>query len=423
MYKKRHQEKLSFRDYITLMKMSMRSWIWRHEGDSFVQNLRQVNSLAWMLTWYFILGFAIGGLGGLITGIPKLITIIFTKQSFFKALWGYCSLILVELLIFDPKKVKRSLRFTRSAWWNNTGIHPTEIEIDPGTYGEYAATMRIEEELEKSGKFGKIYNSVLIPITNHGTETYAESDIVVVTEDNIQLFEVKNHTGRITGSFRYEADTWYRNEQYDIENKYGNPLRQNQHHINYLIEYLYPLLKDKGVLNGKNPFFLAFLNAVMYADNRGCSVELDVSEMPGQTFIFSNVGTMEEGGYTVEMAGKIVPISIGRAAADEICRILDGLTDMDPMRHKALVGNKVMTDLEIANAPGYGAKYSAVVGKLVGQMISAIERSNDGHLWYDIRQDHMFWAVPEYEVTYRSEQQNGEAGYRAALEQVRPRED
>ncbi|MBQ5340852.1 MAG: NERD domain-containing protein, partial [Oscillospiraceae bacterium] len=302
MYKKRHQEKLSFRDYITLMKMSMRSWIWRHEGDSFVQNLRQVNSLAWMLTWYFILGFAIGGLGGLITGIPKLITIIFTKQSFFKALWGYCSLILVELLIFDPKKVKRSLRFTRSAWWNNTGIHPTEIEIDPGTYGEYAATMRIEEELEKSGKFGKIYNSVLIPITNHGTETYAESDIVVVTEDNIQLFEVKNHTGRITGSFRYEADTWYRNEQYDLENKYGNPLRQNQHHINYLIEYLYPLLKDKGLLDGKSPFFGAFLNAVMYADNRYCSVELDVSEIPKQAFIFSDVGTMEDGGYTVEMA-------------------------------------------------------------------------------------------------------------------------
>ena len=422
MYKKRHQEKLSFRDIITLMKMSMRGWIWRHEGDSFVQNLRQVNSLAWMWIWYVILALGFTIPVAIIGAIPSLIAALF-KGKLFSMLSGYITMVLIELVIFDPKKVKRSIRFTRSAWWNNTGIQPTEIEADPGTYGEYAATMRIEEEIEKSGRFGKIYNSVLIPVTNHGAETYAESDIVVVTEDSIQLFEVKNHTGRITGSFRYEADTWYRNEEYDLENKYGNPLRQNQHHVNYLIEYLYPRLSEKGLLSGTNPFFCCFVNAVMYTVNRYCSVELDFSEMPIQTGCFFTSGPMEEAGYTLDVAEGLARFSPGRAAADEICRILDGLTDMDPYRHRALVGNKVMTDLEIANTPGYGAKYSAVVGRLVGQMIPAIERSNDGHLWYDIRRDHMFWAAPEFEVTYRSEQKNGEAGYQAALEQVRPQEE
>ena len=415
MYKKRHQERLSFADIFTLFKMSMRSWIWRHEGDSFVQNLRRGGfSWFWMLTWYVILFLAFTIPMAIIGAIPTLIAALF-QGKLFSMLSGYVTMVLIEFLIFDPKRVKRSLRFTRSAWWNNTGIHPTEIEADPGTYGEYAATMRIEEEIEKSGRFGKIYNSVLIPVRNHGTDTYAESDIIAVTEESVQLFEVKNHTGRITGSFRYEADTWYRNEEYDLENKYGNPLRQNQHHINYFIEYIYPLLNEKGLLNADNPLYGCFVNAVMYTENRNCSLELDFSEMPVQTGCFFSSGPKEEAGYTVDVADGLSVFTLGRAAADEICRILDSLTDMDPLRHKALVGNKVMTDLELSNMPGYGVKYAAVLGNICGNSnIGAVERSNGEHVWYDLRGDHVVWAVPEFEVTDRSQEFSGEAGYQSA---------
>jgi|GEM_PF-2426781 len=426
MYKKRHQEKLSFRDKWTLMVMSMRGWIWRHEGDAFVQNLKNSgNTLLWMLVWYFIIGFALGIFGAVITAALQIVASFFVKEvTLFAALKGLVMTVfyffVIELLIFDPKKVKRSLSYGRSAWWNNTGIHPVEVVADPGTYGEYAATMRIEEEIEKSGKFGKIYNSVLIPIKNHGVDTYAESDIIAVTEKSIQLFEVKNHTGRITGTFSYEADTWFRNEEYDPDKKYGNPLRQNQHHINYLIEYIYPVLKEKGLLNANNPLYGCFLNAVMYTDNRYGSVEVDVSGMPVQTGLFLSSGSKEDGGYTVEVADALAAFEPGKAAAQEICSILDGLTDMDPMRHRALVGNKVMTDLEMSGTAGYAVRYAAVGGVICGhENIGAVERSNGEHVWYDLRGDHMFWAVPEFTVTARAEQQSGEEGYRAALAKVR----
>ena len=179
MYKKKHNEKMSFRDYIALMKMSMRSWIWRHEGDSFIQNLRKSGAtIAWGLAWYFVLGFAIGGFAELIRLIIVLFSSIFTKVSFFAVLKGILTLVVLELCIFDPKKVLEyrkikknasiekvleNIKYTESAWWNNTGIHPVQVAEDAGTYGEYAATMLVDKQMRDKNMHGKIYNSLMIP--------------------------------------------------------------------------------------------------------------------------------------------------------------------------------------------------------------------------------------------------------------------
>ena len=404
-YEKRHNEKLTFRDYIALMKMSMRGWIWRHEGDSFVQRLRNSETaLAWAIIWYFILGFAIGGAFMIVRSVIALFFSIFTKAS----------LVAVELCIFNPKKLIENFGFANSAWWNNTGVHPTEITEDPGLYGEYVATRLIEGQLKKSNIYGKIYNSLMVPMRNHDIDTYSEADIVTVTEMGIHVFEVKNQRGVFSGHYNYK--TWFKDNDYTADPPYGNPMKQNQNHINYIIEYLYPRLKEAGLLNNEVVLNDYFLNIVLFTDNRYTGVNLDFSDMPNGTgFFFS--GGQEDTRFDINKAGTIAKPT--RQQIDFICGLFDKLSDVTLQQHAAMVAEKVYNDSQMEYSWEYRASFKAAMCRCNGEgAYPYVARSNGNYTWFDFNNENHFWAFPELEITHSIDTGTGDDGYNKAKETV-----
>ena len=415
MYKKKHNEKMSFRDFIALMKMSMRSWIWRHEGDSFIQNLRKSGAtIAWGLAWYFVLGFAIGGFAELIRLIIVLFSSIFTKVSFFAVLKGILTLVVLELCIFDPKKVLENIKYTESAWWNNTGIHPVQVVEDAGTYGEYAATMLVDKQMRDKNMHGKIYNSLMIPMKNHEIDTFSEADIVAVNEKGIQVFEVKNQVGSFSG--RYNGKTWFRNDDYTADPPYGNPMKQNQNHINYIIEYLYPKLNEAGLLDKNDPLLDVFVNIVIFTDNRYTSVNLDFSDMPSNTgFFFS--GGQEDTLYDVDKIN--CSRGLTNQQIDFICGLFDKLSEMTLQQHQAMVAEKVWNDSQMEFSWEYRAVFKAAMCLYHGEgPFPYIARSNGNYTWFDPEDENNFWAFPELQITHSVETGSGDEGYSRAKETV-----
>ncbi|MCR5006755.1 MAG: NERD domain-containing protein [Clostridiales bacterium] len=409
-YEKHHDEKLTFKDYKALYKLSARGWIWRHEGDAFLQNLFRNRALIfWAICWFAI----IDSHYFLLQSMIGIIYSVFHPSTLLKTLVGFSELLAVNLLIIDPVKLKRSLHFTKSAWWKNTGIHPVEIIQDAGLYGEYIATMRVEEELDKAHVYGKIYNSLMIPIQNHGQNAWSEADIVAVTENGIQVFEVKNHMGLIEGAFN--GDVWYRNGDYTADPPYKNPLLQNQQHVNYLIEYLYPRMAAAGMLDSSRSLLHHFVNIVMYTQNRYLNIGLDFSQMPMQTG-FCMTGGRTPVDYTVKLTKNLCSGNFTHEQVDYICSVLDPLAAVDPYQHAAMVAAKVRQESMFDNDPQYRASYRVVVGNINGgEPLVNIAKTVSPYTWYDIEGNYFFWAEPEFCILEQSAPAGGRAGYQQSL--------
>lgn len=409
-----HQERLTFKDYLALYKLSCRKWVWRHEGTSFMQNLYRNRSLiAWAILWFAIIDTHYF----LFHGVFLMALSLFRPAQFIKVFVGFAQILALNLLIIDPAKLKRSLGFKNSAFWNNTGIHLVLIVADAGTYGEYAATMRVEEEMKKAHVFGKIYNSLMVPVQNHGQASWSEADIVAVTEHGIQVFEVKNHVGLIEGSFN--GDVWYRDGNYTAEPPYKSPLRQNQQHVNYLIEYLYPRLKAAGMLADRSLLFHHFVNIVMYTENKYLGINLDYSSMPMQTG-FCMTGGRTPIDYTIELTKNLCPRDLTHEQVEYICSILDPLAAVDPYQHAAMVAEKVYREHMMEDDPQFHARYQVMVGQILedGPFVQIV-RTVGQYTWYDIEGNNFFWAEPEFQMTESSQPGLGKAGYQKSVDLAR----
>ena len=267
---------LTVADYIALFILSLRDCFWQIDGRQMSKKLLKSNNILGLSGG--IMMYMIGYLGWL----PLCMMLVFTpfgciasaighifSLEIFAAikmlLVGVFGTIFVAALIVlwyipmvtDWDKLQYNLNFTKSAWWKNTGIRPSEIKKDKGIYGEYIATMAAEQCLKKNKVYGRVLNSAFVP---KGNGNFNEIDIISVNETGIHVIEVKAKGGAFYG--KISDREWTQklgNEEYPME----NPLVQNNGHRNCLLEYLYRVLPD-GSLKDKATFVWNVINVVLF---------------------------------------------------------------------------------------------------------------------------------------------------------------
>lgn len=143
---------------------------------------------------------------------------------------GFCSFIvyLIYINIFekkqnisDNKKIKQ--------------ISKEKANVEKGKIGEDYICYLIEKNIDI---YYKIIRNVYIPIDGKKTEI----DILFITSFGIFVIESKNYNGSIYGSeedFKW-TEYFTDNKKYQIP----NPIKQNNHHIKFLSEYLNKDLND-----------------------------------------------------------------------------------------------------------------------------------------------------------------------------------
>lgn len=267
---------LTLADYIALFVLSLRDCFWQIDGRQMSKQL--LNSRNTIAVSGGIMMYMIGYLGWLplcmmlvfvpLSCIGAAIANIFTLKIFDAVgilLIGVLGTIFVSAvfvfwyipMVTDWDKLQYNLHFTKSAWWKNTGIRPSEIKKDKGIYGEYISTMAAEQCLNNSKVYGRVLNSVFVP---KGKDNFNEIDIISVNEAGIHVIEAKAKGGAFYG--KISDREWIQklgNEEYPME----NPLIQNNGHCNCLLEYLYRVLPE-GSLRDKATFTWNTINVVLF---------------------------------------------------------------------------------------------------------------------------------------------------------------
>lgn len=268
--------KLTPADYIALFVLSLRDCFWQIDGRQMATKLlksRNTLSVAGGIMMYMI-----GYLGWIplcmslvsmpFACIASAIGHVFSLEIFAAIkmlLVGVSGTIFMAVLLvlwYIPMvtnwdKLQYNLHFTKSAWWKNTGIRPSEIKKDKGIYGEYIATMAAEQCLKKNKIYGRILNSVFVPKRQND---FTEIDIVSVNETGIHVIEAKARGGALHGNI---SDQIWKQKIGGSENKMHNPILQNNGHRNSLLEYLYWFL-PAGSLRDKATFTLNTVNVVLF---------------------------------------------------------------------------------------------------------------------------------------------------------------
>lgn len=99
--------------------------------------------------------------------------------------------------------------------------------IEKGLIGENT----INNELKNIDIYKKIVRNIKIPTEKTDTEI----DLILITMSGIFVIESKNYYGIIS---RSKNDKWYQIFKNKIKYRYS-PIRQNDHHIKYLTNYLH----------------------------------------------------------------------------------------------------------------------------------------------------------------------------------------
>lgn len=275
-FKSNLDPKLTLADYIALFVLSLRDIFWQIDGRQMSKKLLKSNNFLGLAGG--IMMCMIGYLGWL----PLCIGLVMTPVASFASVIGHIfaleifaaiKMLLVGVfgtifvaavlvlwyipMVTDWDRLQYNLHFTKTAWWKNTGIRPSEIKKDKGIYGEYISTMAVEQCLKHSKVYGRVLNSVFVP---KGNGNFNEIDIISVNETGIHVIEVKAKGGAFYG--KISDREWTQklgNEEYPME----NPLVQNNGHRNCLLEYLYRVLPD-GSLKDKATFVWNVINVVLF---------------------------------------------------------------------------------------------------------------------------------------------------------------
>lgn len=308
-------KKLSFMDYVALYHMSLRRYFWQvdgRQGSETFRNNSPISSAIWILSMlvaylpvilalYVVTSLPGILLGNVLMALPLIPALIYVVICYFIA--------------FNRDKVKYNLHFTKSTWWLNTGVRPSEIKKDRGLYGEYIATVMAEECLKNCGVYGRVLNNVIVPKKNGD---FTEIDIVSVNECGIHVIEAKARGGAFYGGFI--APTWQQkmgNEIHEME----NPLIQNQNHINFLLEYLYDHLPD-GACRDKATYPYNAANVVLFASLQ-IEDHLDHSQAPTEYFFGNAEG---RNGYQYCDLRTNFKVRFSKQEVDAIADVLDEIS-------------------------------------------------------------------------------------------------
>lgn len=206
-----------------------------------------------------VMGFLGGDFFGMLKGtLPMIAFTVFLY--YFWPLYAKRKFFLGVPFLFDKQKAQYNDEFTKRAWWHNTGIAPSEIVKDKGTYGEYIATMVAEQNMEKYKLRGKVFNNVLVPMEKGD---FRELDVVVVNETGIHVIEAKCRSGELRGAY---TDPKWAQVLGSSVNEMDNPLYQNQDHINHLAQYLYDHLPEGSTKQAVGDCFI-YLNVALLTGN------------------------------------------------------------------------------------------------------------------------------------------------------------
>lgn len=246
------QPKLGVMDFAALYQMSMRSFFWKIDGRQGMKTLGRESDGSALLTAFYFMALLIA-YGPLVVIIGGILTL-----KFYMVPMGVLYLVLLSPVVFNLPRLKYNLAYTKSAWWRNTGLRPSQVKKDRGLYGEYIATMAAEQCLKNNGLSGQVFNNVIVPKKDGD---FNEIDLISVNECGIHVIEAKARGGVLQGSL--VGERWSQQiggQIYDMQ----NPVVQNQNHINYLQEYLMETM-PQGSARLKATFPLNAVNVVLFA--------------------------------------------------------------------------------------------------------------------------------------------------------------
>lgn len=120
-------------------------------------------------------------------------------------------------------------KYEKSNYKKETGYNYLKVRFNTGFYGEYL-TFNILERV-KGNK--KILTNVYVPKEKGGT---TEIDVVMIHEKGIYVIESKNYSGWIYGDEKNK--NWTQTFKGGKNEKFYNPIWQNQTHIRHLMKLL-----------------------------------------------------------------------------------------------------------------------------------------------------------------------------------------
>lgn len=126
---------------------------------------------------------------------------------------------------------KENLRVHPATYEDVVGTMPTAAEI-AGKIGEDAVSKAVWSACQFDGRHYKILRNVYVPI--HGK--YSETDVLLLHETGVYVFESKNLSGSIYGD--NDHSQWQRYKTNGDKDFIPNPIKQNDGHINALCNFL-----------------------------------------------------------------------------------------------------------------------------------------------------------------------------------------
>lgn len=287
-------------DHLAMLRLSCRQYYWNisYAGKGSVTIKRLLNMFKAMadfdiintLIYFVTYGVVVETIYGLIfifkgikaiLGITPLSEAYAAVRPFNMILIGLLVSFVGCLIIFNPKRLKRSFNYKKSVFYRNTGITPKEVVKDKGLYGEYIATCAEEEVFKKYNLKGRIYNNVFIP--HHGGN-FSEADIVSVSNAGINVIEAKALGGEIEGFAL--ANNWEQTMGKEVY-EFTNPIFQNLNHMNYLSEYLAETVKNDDEIGDVDLNYLLYMrNTILFLD-KNATIDIKAQAAPNLFYVCS----------------------------------------------------------------------------------------------------------------------------------------
>ncbi|MDD4377827.1 MAG: nuclease-related domain-containing protein [Eubacteriales bacterium] len=133
--------------------------------------------------------------------------------------------IVIVLIGFLCYANRKSIKYHLSPYYRATGKNFSHVKANVGEYGEYIVFNNLLRIKGKKMLLANLY-------VRTGKEKCTELDVVMIHTSGIYVVESKNYKGQITG---YPTSRqWVQSLGRNIENRFYNPIQQNNTHIRAL---------------------------------------------------------------------------------------------------------------------------------------------------------------------------------------------
>ena len=380
----------TFSDFSAMCRFSLRNFFWRVDGEALIKETGWgVIVVAVILTL-----LELGIVWDIVSRVIRILLFDTTIFDLLDVLVSEGPLALVIFLIFfNVRRLRYCFLLSRSVWWKNTGIPPSEIIKDKGIYGEFLSTMAVEDNLRIHKKKGIIINSAIIPKAD---ENFNEIDLLCITESGIHVIETKARQGHFSGSLT--GSKWSRYGQ-EIQ----NPIIQNLVHCNTLAEYLYKELPECALKH--KDLSALMVNVVMYSlDN--FNAYLDKTVMPNRfAFCRAESFLFREGYQTKDLTkafGKVLTDTEIDLIGSVLMKTMDYTPEerLDMFQRRAVMGDN--------GAFWHPKIYFGVRGlfpDIEGKKLKRETICCDNGYWrtYYNEIDGLFRAIPDAEIIQRTD--------------------